>query len=177
MVGIGCRIEGEVLIEDLAVFFLEQQHETVGLCGNVGDGLTGECQRRIVVIRAGMLDKEQGRGYRQIGFAADDMAVEEGLQVIVAMTGDVGGVENGIDVRKVFLSMESRFIVNHAYAFKTGLRVGNLIETVYDAANLHILSIKCDRLLKAQDLERGMAAVSLEELTHISDDDFTVDDL
>ena len=41
MVGIGCRIEGEVLIEDLADFFLEQQHETVGLCGNVGDGLTG----------------------------------------------------------------------------------------------------------------------------------------
>ena len=66
--------------------------------GDVADRLTAELQRWVVVVGTGMLDEEQGRGYRLTGLLAHDVAVDEGLQVVVAVVFDAGGVEDGLYV-------------------------------------------------------------------------------
>ena len=93
--------------------------------GDVADRLSAELQRWVVVVGTGMLDEEQGRGYWLTGFLAHNVAVDEGLQVVVAVVFDAGGVEDGLYVGEILLSATTGFIVNYADTLFASLRIGN----------------------------------------------------
>ena len=66
--------------------------------GYVGDGFTTDDKRGIIAIGSGMLDEEQRWRYGLRPMLADDMAVEEGLEIIVTVVGNLGGIEDSLDV-------------------------------------------------------------------------------
>ena len=92
-----------------------------------------------------MLDEEQGGGDgRGIGnrdsglmrALGDDDAVEEGLEVVVAVVGDIGGIEDGGDIGEVLQSAGACLVIDDADTVLACLGVGDAVETVDDTTDL-----------------------------------------
>ena len=124
-----------------------------------------------------MLDEEQGRRDGLLPMLADYVAVEEGLEVVVAVVGDLGGVEDGIDVGQGTEMTGSGLVVDDTDAFFASGRVGDAVETVDDATHHAVAPGHGDGELEAEDGEGGQAAVGLDEQADVADDDLTVDKL
>ena len=129
------RRESEVFVEDLAYRLDEQLHVFVGNGGDVAHGFAAQAERGVVVVAAGMLDEEQGGGDGAMRALGDDVAVEEGLEVIVAVIGDVGWIEDGSDVGQGLQSVGTCLVVDHADTVLARLRIGDAVEAVDDAAD------------------------------------------
>lgn len=94
-VGRGC--EGEVGVEHLADHLAEQLGEALLVAGHIVDGVSAELQDGVVVVGSGMLYEEQGWGYwRCRVLRAHYAAIEEGLQIVVAVVGQALLLENGV---------------------------------------------------------------------------------
>lgn len=79
-----------------------------------------------------MLYEEQRRGNGGGGLAAaHDVGIEQGLQVVVAVVVDAGGVEDGIQVGQGLEVAAARLVVDDADA-----AVGQAVQTVDATANL-----------------------------------------
>ena len=184
-VGGGCeRIVG---IEDLGNLFVQEVDKLGGVGGDVGDGFAAEFQRGVVAFGSSVLDEEQGGGYGLIGGLAHDVAVDEGLQVVVAVVLDVVGVEDGLDVGQVFLAKGTGLVVDDADTVAACLGIDDGVEAVDDACDGgddglgavggSDVALHADGFLETEDGEGRQAAVVLEQLTDIADDDLTVDEL
>ena len=169
--------EAEVGREDGVNRLFEEGDKTVAVNGDVGDGLAADDECGVVALGSGMLDDEQQRthGFRMM--LADDMAVEEGLKVVVAVVGNLRGVEDGIDVWHGTEMTSSCLVVDDADTILARDWVGNAVETVDDAANLCLTPRHRDGMLKAEDGEGRQTAVGLDEQTYVADDDLAVDEL
>ena len=76
-----------------------------------------------------MLDEEQGRRHRIVGLEPDNMAIEEGLQVIIAMVFQILLIEDGIDIGKGLESSTACFVVDDTNLIGT-IRQYNSVKTV-----------------------------------------------
>ena len=90
--------EGKIGIEDIVDGILEEFDEAIGVDRDIGDRLSADDQRGIVTLGSGMLDEKQSRTHRLGMFLTNDVTVEESLEVIIAVVGNLGGVEDSIDI-------------------------------------------------------------------------------
>ena len=169
--------ETELGGEDGLGGLLEQGDEAVAVDGDVGDRLSADDERGIVVLGSGVLDEEQGRRDGLLPVLADDVAVEEGLEVVVAVVGDLGGGEDGIDVGQGTEMAGSGLVVDDTDAFFATDGIGDAVETVNDATHHAVAPGHGDGELEAEDGEGGQAAVGLDEQADVADDDLTIDKL
>ena len=171
---------------------IDMRHE--GLCNdrNVVDGLFGETEGGVVVVTPRVLYEKQRRTYLVIITAyfqlptldrlADDMTVEEGLQIIVAMILQTLRVEYGIDISKRLQTAAACLVVDDADAL-SAIRGGDQVETVDGATDGQLVAggyhavRHLDEIFEPEDGEGRQPAVDLEELMEVTDDDLTVDDL
>ena len=98
-------------------------------------------ERGVVVVGGGLLYEEQGwadgvaSGVPTLG-TADDEGVEYRLEVVVGvLAGDVLRVEHLLDALYRARRLVARLVVDDAYAWLTGLLVGDGVESVDDAAD------------------------------------------
>ena len=103
-------------VEDVGDGLTKQLDETVSVDSDVVDVFAANHERGIVIHIAGMLDEKHGWTYGLGSFLADDVAVEEGLEVIVAVIGNLGWIENGINVGQWAEMSCASLIVDDAYA-------------------------------------------------------------
>ena len=144
---------------------------------DVANGFLAEFEHWVVVVGTGMLDEEQGRAYGSLGLAGHDVAVEEGLEVVVAVFLDVGGVEDGVDIGQGFQAAGTGLIVYDSDVILACFWIGHHIEAVDEASNLPVAQLVGDGLFEAEDGEGREAAIEFEQLAHVADDDFAIDDL
>ena len=132
-----------------------------------------------------MLDEEQGRGNGLIlRLESDDMAVEEGLQVIVTMVFQTFLGKDGIYISKGLESSTTGLIIDYANLFLS-IQGCDAVQTVDQtakcggkgvAANSYLI-IHPDIFFETQNGERRQATVDFKELSDVFDDDFTIDNL
>ena len=102
--------------------------------GNICDRLTADDECGIIAFGTCMLDEKQRRAYWLFPFLADDVAVEEGLEVIIAVVGNLGWVEDCIDVRHGLRTAGTGLVVDYTDALLAADRVGDAVETVDDTS-------------------------------------------
>ena len=66
-------------------------------------------------------------------FAADDIGIDESLEIVVAMVVDLRRDEDVLHTGKRFQSMATRLVVHH-----TDAPIGKLVETVYATTELEM---------------------------------------
>lgn len=169
--------EGKVVIVDVVDGLSEPFDEVLGVCGDVSDGFAADDERGIVALGTGMLDEEQGGAHGLRLIQADDVAVEEGLKVVVAVVGNLGRVEDGVDVGHGPEVAGAGLVVDDADAVEACLWVDNAVETVDVAADDGAAPRHFYALLEAEDGEGRQSAVGLDEQPHVSDNDLAVDEL
>ena len=108
---------------------------------------------------------------------ADDMAVEKGLEIIVAVVGNLCGIEDSLDVGHGTEMTGTGLVVDDADTFFATDRIGNAVKTVNNTTNLCISPRHVYALFEAEDGEGRQTAVGLDEQVHIFDDDLAVDEL
>ena len=125
--------EGLVGGEDLGQEEVEVVEELVLHCGDVGDGCFTEDEGGVVILRAGVLDEQQtgGDGAHPLFLIYD--SIEEGLEVVVAVVADVGGVENGSDIGEGLGMVVAGLVVDDTDSF-CAVREGNLVDSVNNTA-------------------------------------------
>ena len=186
------RYEGTVRSEDVGDNGIDMRHEGLGNDRDVVDGLFGETEGGVVVVNACMLDEKQRRAYlviRTVHFQlstlhrlADDITVEEGLEVVVAMVFQTLWVEDGIDISERLQTAAACLVVDDADAL-LAVGGGDQVEAVDGATDGYLRASRghtvrhLDEIFEAEDGEGRQPAVDLEELMEVTDDDFTVDDL
>ena len=144
---------------------------------DIGDGVTTDDKRRVVALGGGMLDKEYSGADGLLVLLADDVAVEEGLKIVVTMVGYLSGVEDGFDVWHWLQTTGTGLVVDHPYALLSAGSVGDAVQTVNDSADGGITPGHVDGVLKAEDGEGRQETVGLDEQTHVLDDHLAVDEL
>jgi hypothetical protein len=169
--------EAEVGREDGVNRLFEEGDETVAVDGDVGDGLAADDECGVIALGSSMLDEEQQWTHGFCMMLADDMAVEEGLKVVVAVVGNLRGVEDGIDVWHGTEMTNSCLVVDDADTILACGGVSDAIETVDDAAYLCLIPRHGNGMLEAEDGEGRQTAVGLDEQTYVADDDLAVDEL
>ena len=118
------------------------------------------------------------------------------------MVSDVGGVEDGCDIGQGLQAGAAGFVIDYANAL-CAIRERNQIDAVNDSTNLdggqilsfrkhsarggttsqdvferkNLSTFRTQRRFEGEDGEGGEAAVYLEELAEVFDDDFAVDEL
>ena len=169
--------EAEVGREDGVGSLFKEGDETVTVDGDVGDGITTDDKRGVIAIGSGMLDEEQRwrDGLRLM--LADDMAVEEGLEIIVTVVGNLGGIEDGLGVGHGTEMTGTGLVVDDADTFFATDGIGNAVKTVNDTTNLCLSPRHVYALFKAEDGEGRQTAVGLDEQAYVFDDDLAVDEL
>ena len=182
-VGVVGGDEGAVGVEDVGDDGVEVRHERLGNGGDVVDGLFAQTEGGVVVVAAGMLDEEQaGTDGLAFGGGADDVRVEEGLEIVVAMVLQTFWGEDGIDVGEGFQPVAAGLVVDNADALGA-VGDGDEVEAVDGAADVEPLAgggyavRHLDQTLEAEDGEGRQATVDLEELMDVVDDDLAVDEL
>ena len=110
------REEGLVGVVDLGKELVEVAEELVLHCGDVGDWRLAEDKGGVIVVSAGMLDEQQTGAHRYIR-TVYHTSVEEGLEVVVTVMADVGGVEDGGDVGEGSWTVVAGFVVDDTDSF------------------------------------------------------------
>ena len=171
----GC--EAEIGREDSVGSLFKEGDETVSVDGNVGDGITTDDKRGVIAIGSGMLDEEQRwrDGLRLM--LADDMAVEEGLEIVDTVVGNLGGIEDSLNVGHGTEMTGTGLVVDDADTFFATDRIGNAVKTVNNTTNLCISPRHVYALFEAEDGEGRQTAVGLDEQAYVFDDDLAVDEL
>ena len=123
-----------------------------------------------------MLDEQQGGRDGLAALAADDVGIEDGLQVVVAVVVNLRGVEDGIHVGHGLQPAAARLVVDHADALLRRA-LANQVEPVDAPADAPAADLVVDVALQPQDGERCQPAVNLKQLPEIVDDDLAVDDV
>ena len=132
-----------------------------------------------------MLNEEQGwSNGNTIRPIPDNMAVEEGLEVIVAMVLQTLLGKDGIHIGKGFMLSTAGLIIYHANLICT-IGGGDAVQTV-DSSSKHrrkgfvahrYSEFHLHEFLESEDGERRQTEVYLEQLTDIFDDYLAVDNL
>ena len=108
---------------------------------------------------------------------SDDVAVEECLEVIIAVVGNLCGVEDGFDIGHRTEMTGTGLVVDDADALLTSSEVGDTVETVDDTTDLCLSPRHGYTFFEAEDGERCQTAVGLDKQTHIFDHHLAVDKL
>ena len=115
-------------------------------------------------------------GIAGLHLAADDVGIDERLQVVVGMFVDVVGLEDGIDVGQRLQAFAARLVVDHS-----DVLVVDEVESVDATADGGGLELTIERALdvalEAEDGEGCQAAVDGDELTEVVDDDLAIDEV
>ena len=90
---------------------------------------------------------------------------------------DVGGVEDGLHVWQILLLVRARLVVNNADLLFAAFCIGDTVEAVNDTTYLRISQRHAYVFLQSEDGEGGKLAIEFKQLSHVSDDDLTVDQL
>ena len=169
--------EGKIGIEDIVDGILEELDEAIGVDRDIGDGLSADDQRGIVALGSGMLDEKQSRTHRLGMFLTNDITVEEGLEVIIAVVGNLGGVEDSIDIGHRTEMAGTGLVVDDTNALLAADGIGDAVETVDITTCNAVAPRYLHALLEAENGKGRQAAIGLDEQTHIADDDLAVDEL
>ena len=156
---------------------LQQLHIALGHGADVANGFFAEFEYGVVVVGSGMLDEEQGWADGALGFAGHDVAVEEGLEIVVAVFLDVGGVEDGVDIGQGFQAARASLIVYDSDEVFASFRIGHHVEAIDETTNLPTAEVVGHGLFEAEDGEGREATIEFEQLAHVTDDDLAIDDL
>lgn len=167
----------EVGIEDIGDGFFEALDEMVGVDGDVADGLSADDERGVVALGSGMLDEKQRRTHGLSMFLTNDVTIEEGLEVVIAVVGNLGRVEDRIDIGHGTEMTGTGLVVDDTDAFLAADGIGDAVETVDVTTDDGLVPWHVYTLLKTEDGEGGQTTVGLDEQTHILDNHLTVDDL
>ena len=103
------------------------------------------------------------------------MAVEERLEVVVAVIGDLCRVEDRVYIWHGLRKARACLVIDDSDALLAVGWVGDAVETVDDAAYDRLAPRHVGRLFQAQNGEGCQAAVCLDEEPQVSYDDLTVD--
>ena len=107
----------------------------------------------------------------------NDVAVEESLEVIIAVVGNLGGVEDGVDIGHGTEMTGTSLVVDDTDALLAADGIGDAVETVDITTCNAVAPGNLHALLEAEDREGCQATIGLDEQTHIADDDFAIDEL
>ena len=132
-----------------------------------------------------MLDEKQSRTHGRVyrwqfklcSLLPNDVTIEEGLEVVIAVVGDLGGIEDGIDIGHRTEMTGTGLVVDDTDAFLAADGIGDAVETVDVTTDDGLVPWHVYTLLKTEDGEGGQTTVGLDEQTHILDNHLTVDDL
>ena len=109
--------------------------------------------------------------------ATDNIGIEQGLQVIVAMLVNLVRREDGIDIGQCLEVTAAGLIVHHSDAFLVGALMDE-VKAVYAPAHLHgggVLLI--DIVFESENGKGCQSAVDGDELAQIVDNHLAVDDV
>ena len=169
--------EGKIGIEDIVDGILEELDETIGVDRDIGDGISADNQRGIVALGSGMLDEKQSRTHRLSMFLTNDVTIEESLEVIVAVVGNLGGIEDSVDIGHRTEMTGTSLVVDDANALLAADGIGNAVETVDITTSNAVAPRYLYALLEAENGKGRQATIGLDEQSHIADNDLAVDEL
>lgn len=140
---------------------------------------------RIIVVGACMLDEEKGWGNGDVlRLAPDNMAVEEGLQVIITVFLQILLGKDGIHIGQWFEPATAGFVVDYTDLFRAIIG-HDAVKTVDHTANhgpegiaaRGYLVVHLHGFLESQDGERCQPTIDLEQLPDVFDDNLAIDNL
>lgn len=108
---------------------------------------------------------------------ADDVAVEKGLEVVVAVVGNLGGIEDGIDIGHRAEMTGTGLVVDDTDTLLTCGGVDDAVEAVDNAADFCLSPRHGYTFFETEDSERRQTAVGLDKQSYIFDNHLAVDEL
>ena len=158
--------EGNIGIEDVVDGLLEEFDKTVGVNGDIGDGLSADDERGVVALGSGMLDEKQSRTHGRVyrwqfklcSLLPNDVTIEEGLEVVIAVVGNLGGIEDGINIGHRTEMTGPRLVVDDTDALLAADGIGDTVEAVdittcidnIERERARALAQGCDQVRKAK---------------------------
>jgi len=107
----------------------------------------------------------------------DNVAVEEGLKIVIAVVGDLRRVEDGINIGHGTEMTGTGLVVDDTDALFAADGIRDAVEAVDDTTGNGIAQGHVDGELKAEDSEGRQTTVGLNKQTYITNDDLAVDEL
>ena len=109
-----------------------------------------------------MLNEQQTGRYRLWRLLTYNVTIEESLQIVVAVIGNVGCIKDGIHICQILVLTGSGFVVDDADAILAGFRIRYHIQTVNVSANDRIAVRHIHTFLESDDGERRQFPVNFE---------------